>query len=548
MPRFGVITSKGPKVTEEEKRKYQPPPTLGNKSEPPEDKELKKRILSSKIKRIGNVDSNFTGEETMNWLIKMEDETIIPGALMLDGSQFSMPLLMDSLFDKLERYTFEVNKRNKIRINCQRPSGFKEKVDHFHRRKISYIRAHMSSEPYSMVFNAVDNSIDVFIIPTELLVGFDPYETDFEPFVTIDKLSVQESSSWGIDRKKLTEDDYSKLCRRLVGQLIKVIEGTAKAEDKFTFSTGGDEDEEPEIVDRSFEDYLEKEDGFHAGEQLPTAMQSSYLQSKGSDSEEKPESETEAAVQEASASVSRTPKPLGRRVDKSKHSGMFDMPDLSELSKKEDKTEPVNPARRATDSTDSKQTSADSFPSQSGTESTSTMSGGYSEQKAAPQPQDSGTRPGRSQYRAAAQESSQHSPPLKPGPIPAPDPVPPPIAPARPAPSPEQLPTPSQEVKIRESLKSPVIPNADFVKPGFGSTGGDLDLSKQVDDAQQTVVDACSVIVSGIDDALESLHETGIKAMKSDNLETVTQVMAQTKRLKTIKERLARVIEEVGEI
>ena len=430
-------------MTEEEKRKYQPPPTLGNKQEPPENPELKRKILRSKIKQLGNVESSFTGEETMNWLIKMEDETIIPGSLMLDGSQFSMPDLMDVLFDSLERYSFEINKRKQHLIQCQRPSGYKEKVDHFHRRKIKYIRAHLSSDQFSMVFHATDTSVAVYFIPTDFLVGFDPYESEFQPYVCIDKLSVQEISSWGIERKKL--------CRRLIGQLIKVIEGQSKAEDKFTFSTSDDDNDEDEFafIDRTFE---EDDEGLHAGEQLPTALQPKYL--------EKQRAEGQAGKSD--------------EATQSRNSSTFAKPELPHREEKEAIITPPPP----------------------------------------------------------------------------PEPAAPPPPPAAPAKSDEADNASSffaSSIEEEKEIEQAPLPEDSIVSKPQG-VPLDVGIRKQVDDAQQTVMDACGVVVSGINDALDSLHETGVSAMKNDEVDRVNEVMSQSRRLKSIKEKLSKVIDEISKI
>lgn len=461
-------------MTEEEKRKYQPPPTLGNKPKPRENRELKKRILKTKIKQIGSIDTNFTGEETMNWLIKMEDETIVPGAMLLDGSRFSMPILMDLIFDNLERYSFEINKRNSFNLHCERPSGYKEKIDHFHRRKVRYIRAHLSSDKFSMIFNAIDDSIDVYIIPTDFLVGFDPYDSEFQPYVTLDKLSVQESSSWGIERTKLSEEDYAKLCRRLIGKLIKVIEANALPDDKFSLSASSDEDDSEDVfTDRSFEATEEEDPGLHAGEQLPSAMQPAYL-AKQSETEVKAQSnplETEAET----PLVDNRAKPntFPKSSVQSKNTTTFPKPDTT-----------------------------------------------ASQSKPAVVPK---------QKPPLAPQITKKS-------------MKPPVMPKASVPGSEE--EPLDNARERAIEKSTYVNTTNNPTPEADSG----DIKHQVDEAQRTVVEALTVVVSGIDDALESMHQTGVQAMKGYDLQKVTDVMNESKRLQSVKDKLSQVLKDISDV
>ncbi|MCA9817099.1 MAG: hypothetical protein KC652_18440, partial [Cyanobacteria bacterium HKST-UBA01] len=234
-------------MSEEENKKTSPSLGSTQAKTPDQEARLKAEILRSKLRTVKGLNENFTGEETMGWLVRMDDsalsadETIMPGKL-LDASQMTMPVLMDILFDSLERYSFEFNKKNEFTVNCLRPDGFQEKVDHFNRRKFRFMRGHLSSDEYSMVFYATDSAVDVYIIPTDFLVGFDPDESDFPSFLTFKKLSVQDSSSWGIDRTKISLDEFPRVCRRLLGQIIKVTRGEAVSTDKFSFSSSQKEE------------------------------------------------------------------------------------------------------------------------------------------------------------------------------------------------------------------------------------------------------------------------------------------------------------------
>lgn len=249
-----------------------PVPQLGSLTAPPERPDLKKRIMESKQKLLNNIKGKFTGEETGRWLDNIDqspsraDEQMDAGSL-IDESQLSMPAFIDMLFDHLQRYVFEYNKipSNQDNIlNVERPHGYQERAEYGSQSlRVKYMRGHLSSRTWSMLVDALDEEISLYIVPTEFLIGFEP-TSDFEPYVAITKEMGMTSVMWTINGKRLGVEELTRLARKLITHLVKVIKGEAQSTEKFSFSPNENRFvEEPVSPDRSFEQIPESDVGLH---------------------------------------------------------------------------------------------------------------------------------------------------------------------------------------------------------------------------------------------------------------------------------------------
>lgn len=685
-------------------------PALGTTAaETQQEARLRAQILKSKIRTVRGVDSNFNGEETMGWLVKMDDsamsadETIMPGKL-LDASQMTMPRLVDIIFDSLQRYSYEFNKKGEFVINCSRPENFQEKIDHFNRRKVRFMKGHLSSDEYSMVFYCTDGSVDVYIIPTDFLVGFDPEESDFPLFLNLKKLSVQDSSSWGIDGVKISLDEFPRLSRRLLGQLIKVTRGEAVSTDKFTLSTSRQQDEEAVEPDRTFEELDDELEALHPGEQLPSQpkqspepVQKPLATLAKSTQEDLPRPQQGVALSSAANAAAAAAEAEPGTIAKPTLTSDIEAELRAFAAESELRAAAAKASARAADVPDVAVPATPEAPSATGSKEAPIYEFGRKEKStlideevvrpvpasaSSPAPTPSSASPASSpdSYAAqvppqppaqpaasapAAQAPAASTPIVTPPPGSMPSPVPAPaaamepedqahsqasvsasdfsepsepsnpfddLAPGGPEDLPGQLEASLEEEPAREVVPVPrvaEVEDADSVlsksapqlmkenqteiipslasrqngeapvtyqesthkranESADGSAGQShtavdhsdpashagrdrlrdkIKLSKrhtepiltaeaaaaesikvQVDSAQESVVDACCVVVSGIEDALDALHTEGMEAMRSDNVRRVTEVMDESRRLRSIKEKLVMVAEEIAEL
>src|SRR5579885_584306 len=243
-------------------------PSLGSTpTQPPENSDLKRRILDSKQKILSNIKGKFTGEETARWLTNLESspdsatETIVPGR-GVDDSLPTMPALMDTLFDHLQRYSFELNKAAndpELKMTCERPTGYQEKVLDY-MTKLRFMRGHLSTRSWAFVMHAEETRASGYFMPIDFLIGFMP-GPDFPPYLTITKMAGDEYSAlWGIDGKQITTADVPRIGRRIITQLVKVINGEAQQTEKFSFASH--EESQELIPNRSFERFRAGESEF----------------------------------------------------------------------------------------------------------------------------------------------------------------------------------------------------------------------------------------------------------------------------------------------
>ncbi|MBX9695691.1 MAG: hypothetical protein K2Z81_25125, partial [Cyanobacteria bacterium] len=240
----------------------------------PDQSDMKKKMQNS---ILNNIKGKFIGEETTRWVNNMEEgstvgeETIVPGAAGHD-SPMTMPMLMDGLFDHLQRYTFELARlQPNLGLHCERPEGYKQAIKHGSTYR--YMRGHVTTSEVGMVLHAVDGSIGAFFLPAEFLVGFDPdqQENTFRPYLVLNKMTARLESSWAIDGQKVPSGEMPRLARRLITHLTKIVVGEAGIDEKFSFSASA-VPEPPKPPDRSYESLGSQDSGLHASPILDSGI------------------------------------------------------------------------------------------------------------------------------------------------------------------------------------------------------------------------------------------------------------------------------------
>lgn len=73
------------------------------------------------------------------------------------------------------------------------------------------------------------------------------------------------------------------------------------------------------------------------------------------------------------------------------------------------------------------------------------------------------------------------------------------------------------------------------------------DLGKLVTDTEKLLFEGCDQLMVNLEKALATLKSAGVEAMQDDNIEQVTEIMNHTKRLKTLKDKLAALKGEIDD-
>ena len=212
--------------------------------------DLKSRILR-------NVKDRNTSEETRQWLSVLDsnalqaDQTLHLNQVQ-EGETLNTSAFVDLLFDFLSRYVAEFNKNpihETLKVHCERPKGEFEFKD-FSRfsHTVKYFQGHVSTREWAVVVQAFMGKILVFIVPSEILIGFRPGDPTRRPFMEIVESQQGDRTLLG---HGLTSANIGPLAKRIFGQVIKVARKEATDTDQFQIVTHAQE--EAVDPDRSYD-------------------------------------------------------------------------------------------------------------------------------------------------------------------------------------------------------------------------------------------------------------------------------------------------------
>ncbi|MBX9953040.1 MAG: hypothetical protein K2Y39_27960 [Candidatus Obscuribacterales bacterium] len=208
---------------------------------------------------LGNVKDRNASEETRQWLSVLDssalqaDQTLhlqaAPEAENLNTSAY-----VDLLFDYLSRYVAEFNKNpihESLKVHCERPKGEFEFKD-FSRfsHNVKYFQGHVSTREWAVVVQAYMGKILIFIVPTDILIGFRPGDPNRKPYMEIVESTEDGRTSRSLVGRGLSSANIGQLAKRIFGQVIKVARKEASDTEEFQIATHAEETVDP---DRSYD-------------------------------------------------------------------------------------------------------------------------------------------------------------------------------------------------------------------------------------------------------------------------------------------------------
>lgn len=215
--------------------------------------------LRSRI--LGNVKDRNTSEETRQWLSVLDsnalqaDQTLHLN-LAPDAEALSTSAFVDLLFDFLSRYVAEFNKNpahETLKVHCERPKGEYEFKD-FSRfsHTVKYFQGHVSTREWAIVVQAYMGKILVFVVPSDILIGFRPGDPTRRPFMEILESQDGDQTSRTLHGRGLTSANIGPLAKRIFGQVIKVARKEATDTEEFKIATHAEQAQED--PDRSYDE------------------------------------------------------------------------------------------------------------------------------------------------------------------------------------------------------------------------------------------------------------------------------------------------------
>lgn len=200
--------------------------------------DLKERILR-------NYKGKDTSEETRQWLNALDSNSLnADDALTItpaDANDFTpVAVFMDSLFDHLSRYASEFSANpsyQQIRVYCERPGGNFEFTDYSRfPTALKYIQGHVTMNDWALVVQAYEKKILVFVIPSELLIGFRPGDPSRKEYMLIVESGKTGNNVRTLLDRPISSLHLSHLARRIFGQLLRVVRGEASDAEEFAIA------------------------------------------------------------------------------------------------------------------------------------------------------------------------------------------------------------------------------------------------------------------------------------------------------------------------
>lgn len=201
-------------------------------NEKPMNEDLAQRILGAMNKKA------YTGEQTVRWLANLnEDLPVNPDKKTAASSELSVRsiTILDRLFDDFQRYCFEFNKTvtdREFRVQCERPKPVNLKMPY--REEPIICQGHLSTTIWSMIVQAQESTVNVFIVPMDFLLGFHDQRNEFQPHMTMRAIKNSLGGlAWQIDGIPVQTNMLPTISKKLFAALIRVFGGESQYTDKF---------------------------------------------------------------------------------------------------------------------------------------------------------------------------------------------------------------------------------------------------------------------------------------------------------------------------
>ena len=201
----------------------------------PMNEDLAQRIL-------GTMKKAYTGEQTVRWLANLNEDLPVQqqakqGKVTQSTTDLSVRsvTILDRFFDEFQRYCYEFNKTvsdPEFRVQCERPKPVNLQMPY--REEPIICQGHLSTKVWSMIVQAQESTIYVYIVPIDFLLGFHADRNQYEPHMV---MKAQQNSlgglSWQIDGVAVQTSMLPTISKKLFSALIRVFNGEVEYTVKF---------------------------------------------------------------------------------------------------------------------------------------------------------------------------------------------------------------------------------------------------------------------------------------------------------------------------
>jgi hypothetical protein len=210
--------------------KKSPPGAIASK---PDDLDKKAEAISKKFK---NVKKPQSGEDTIAWIKDINEnlETHVVAGLD-DEPYMTMLCAIDTLFDHLQRYTFEFNQSDEntdLVVQCERPN---------YGAYVHRCYGNLNSGAFGIIVLGEKEKIRAYVVPTVEWPNFDARLNEYTPFM---EMSAREESGgllWQLEGLTIFFVHLPIIAKKVFARLVRVARQQATGKEPFELNLYGAE-------------------------------------------------------------------------------------------------------------------------------------------------------------------------------------------------------------------------------------------------------------------------------------------------------------------
>jgi hypothetical protein len=190
---------------------------------------------------LGSMKKAYTGEQTVRWLANLNEDLPVQPARGNKVTQSTSELsvrsvtVLDRFFDEFQRYCYEFNKTvsdPEFRVQCERAKPVNLQMPY--REEPIIAQGHLSTKLWSMIVQAQESAIYVFIVPIDFLLGFHAERNNYQPHMVMTAVKNNlGGQSWQIDGVPVQTSMLPTISKKLFSALIRVFNEEADYTIKF---------------------------------------------------------------------------------------------------------------------------------------------------------------------------------------------------------------------------------------------------------------------------------------------------------------------------
>lgn len=205
----------------------------------PADNTVPSYLMGDASETLLNIKNRGDDSETGTWLASLVTDALEIAAHgdadqpVTDQDLDVMVKWVAEIFNEFELYKIEFNMKAAgsdllvvaSPLNLETLSATN---DHF--------EAHLSTRYWSLAFDASTRKLDLYLIPSELLLAFTTSrieDTEYQPFITFIPRRHRDEYFWSVQQRTITFDMLPKLAKELFSDLIRVASGNISEEEFF---------------------------------------------------------------------------------------------------------------------------------------------------------------------------------------------------------------------------------------------------------------------------------------------------------------------------